>query len=141
MLIEPKEVGINGKRFIISKIPATHAVEIMAKGGIALTLQRGDYSLIEAMMLKAMNYVAIRREGQNDLILSSRELVDNHCVNYKTYLTVLEAVREYNEGFFVTGSLSDFSKNLIQTLPMKIIGMFKQSSPPSSMPDAPLSTN
>jgi hypothetical protein len=141
MPLETKVIEINGKTFVLSKIPATVAVEIMAKGGIAVTLQRGEYNMMEAMMIKSMNYVAIRRPGIPDLLLSSRELIDNHCVDYKTYLAVLEALREYNEGFFIQGSLSSFCENHIQTLPGKIIEMLSRSLPRSVTPSSPPSTN
>lgn len=140
-LLEPKEIEIDGKTYVIHKLPATIAIEIMVRGAGAALPNAGDFSVLEAMMIKMMGYVAIRRANLPDLNLGSRELIDNHCVGYKTYLKVLEAMREYNELFFVSGSLSDFSKGLMETLPAKLLKMLIPSLQPSVTPDLQPSTS
>ena len=140
-MLEPKEIVINDKTFVIHKFPATVAIEIMARimGGTlpaALVPKAGDFEMVESMMIKAMGYVAIRRPALPDLLLGSKELIDNHCVDYKTYLKVLEAIREYNELFFIAGSASNFYANLILTLPAKISKMFIPLSAVSSILDS-----
>lgn len=141
MYIEPKEIQVNGKNFVIHKLPATVAIEVMARSVAGAIPKAGDFNVVEEMMVKTMGYVAIRRPGQPDLFLTSKELIDNHCVDYKTYLKVLEAIREYNELFFVAGSASHFYENIILTLPAKIMKMLNPLSPQSSTPDSQPSTN
>lgn len=141
MYIEPKEITVDGKLFVIHKLPATVAVEVMMRSAGNAIPKAGDFVIVEAMMLKTMSYVAIRRSGIPDLFLSSRELIDNHCVSYQTYLKVLEEIRSYNALFGIAGSLLDFCENLIQMLPAKIAKMLTQSSQPSSTQDSQPSTN
>ena len=141
MLIEPKDISVNGKTFVIHKLPATVAIEVMMRSAGGAIPKAGDFATVEAMMIKTMNYVVIRRSGQSDLRLGSKEMIDNHCVDYKTYLTVLEEIRQYNQLFGIAGSLSDFCANLIRMLPAKLASMLTQPSPASSTPEAQPSMN
>lgn len=132
MYLQPKEIQVNGKTFVIHKLPATVAIEVMARGVAGAIPKTGDFAVVEEMMIKTMGYVAIRKPGVPDLFITSKELIDNQCVDYKTYLSVLEAIREYNDLFFIAGSLSNFYENTIMTLPAKIMKMFIHLSQSSS---------
>ncbi len=140
MLIEPKDVQIDGKTFVISKLPATVAVEIMMRSAGNAIPKAGDFATIEAMMLKTMCYVAIKRAGIPDLTLSSRELIDNHCPNWTTYMKVLEGMRGYNNLFLIQENLLTFLERIIATLPAKIRSILTPESQPLSTPSSlPLS--
>lgn len=141
MLLEPKEIQVDGKSFIISKLPATVAVEIMMRSAGNAIPKAGDFAIIESMMLKTMCYVAIKRAGIPDLILNSRELIDNHCPNWTTYMKVLEEMRGYNNLFLVSENLLTFLERVMAMLPAKIRAILTPESQPSSMPSSPPSTN
>lgn len=141
MYIEPKEIQIDGKAFVIHKLPCMLAIEVQAKWLNALLPKITNFAEAEEMMVKVMAYVCIKRPNQENLFLGSRELIDNHCVSYKTYLKVLEAMREYNELFFWNGSASDFYEKFIQTLPVKILQMLTPLLQQSSTPDSQPSTS
>ena len=113
----------------------------MHRGGSAAIPKIGDFAVMEEMMIKTMSYASLRRPGLADIALNTRELIDNHCKNYKVYLAVLEEVRSYSELFGVAGNLSTFLKEIIAMLPAKLVRMLNPSLPVSSTPDLPPSTN
>ena len=141
MRIEPKEIQVNGKTFVIHKLPATVAVEVMARSIGNMVPKAGEFEIVEAMMIKTMSYASVRRPGLDDLPLNSREMIDNHCVDHKTYLAVLEEVRQYSCLFGVAGSILTFCENVIAMLPAKIRSMLTLESPVSLTPSSPPSTN
>lgn len=147
MLIKPKEIQIEGRTYIISKIPATKAVEIMAKSVLGAIPTAREYPLLEAMMIETMEYVAIKHPNLGELRLNSKVLIDNHCLDaegnpsYQVYLKILDEISEYNTFFFHNGRPSIFLKNLIQALPEKIIKIFSPSSPVSSLAESLDTTN
>lgn len=141
MLIEPKEIQVDGKTFIISKLPATVAIEVMMRSAGNAIPKAGDFATIEAMMLKTMSYVAIKRPNIPDLMLNSRELIDNHCPNWTTYMKVLEEMRGYNNLFLISENLLTFLERIMEMLPAKIRSILILGSQPSSTPSSPLSTN
>ena len=141
MLIEPKEITVDGKTFVISKLPATVAIEVMERGGKAVIPKLGDFATLEEMMLKTISYVAIRRTGLPDLQLDSKDLVNNHLPDWRTYLKVLEEIRGYNNLFLISGNSWDFLKAVIQMLPAKLVAMLTPVSPVSSTLDTPPSTS
>lgn len=141
MQIEPKEIQVDGKTFVISKLPATVAVEIMMRGVGNAIPKAGDFATIEAMMLKTMSYVAIRRPNIPDLLLNSRELIDNHCPSWTTYMKVLEEMRGYNNLFLVSENLLTFCERITAMLPGKIQEMLTRVSQQSSTQSSPPSMN
>lgn len=141
MLLEPKEIQVDGKTFIISKLPATVAVEVMMRSAGNAIPKAGDFATIEAMMLKTMSYVAIKRPNIPDLVLNSRELIDNHCPDWTTYMKVLEEMRGYNNLFLVSENLLTFFERVIAMLPQKIRSILTPESQPSSMPNSQPFTN
>jgi hypothetical protein len=141
MQIAPKEIQIDGKTFVIHKLPATVAVEVMMRSAGNAIPKAGDFAVVEEMMLKTMAYASIRRKDLPDLQLNSRELIDNHCVDYKTYLKVLEEVRQHSQLFGIAGNLLTFFESVIQMLPAKIAKMLTDVSLASSTRSSPPSTN
>lgn len=116
MLLEPKEVLVDGKTFTISKFPAVAGREIVAKYVASGIPKVGDYAVNEEMMFKMMNYVSI-----NGIILSTPALIDNHVGSWETCLKVEGAIMAYNCSFFREGRISTFFEDLKQTLPPLII--------------------
>ena len=141
MLLEPKEIQVDGKTFIISKLPATVAVEVMMRSAGNAIPKAGEFAVIESMMLKTMSYVAIKRPNIPDLMLNSRELIDNHCPEWTTYMKVLEEMRGYNNLFLVSENLLTFLERVMAMLPAKIQSMLTRVSPPSSTQNSPPSMN
>lgn len=118
MLLEPKEVEIDGKIFLISKFPAMAGRKIVSQYPITALPKVGDYEENEKLSLEMMNYVGVMVEGNPEpLRLSTRSLVDNHAVNWERVIKLEAALMGYNCSFFENGSLSTFLENILEMLP------------------------
>ena len=125
-MIQPKEVQIDGKTFIISKFPAIGGREIISQYMPSAMPKIGDYRLNEELMLKLMCYVAIPRDnGAVPLQLSTKDLVNNHVTSdfpYETCLKIEKAMMEYNCSFFQNGRISTFFEDSVLAPLRKITG-------------------
>lgn len=129
-LLEPKEIQIEDKTFIISKFPAIAGRKIVTlyiAGGIPKV---GSYSVNEEQMLEMMKYVAIISDG-NPVQLVTRGLIDNHVVSKKSSWEMLGkieiALMEYNCDFLQGGRISSFFGDIKQKLPQLISKILKDS--------------
>ena len=105
-LIEPKEVEILGKTFIISKFPAVLGREIITQYPTSAAPKVGDYRLNEELMFKLLCHVGIPMQGKDPLLLTTRALVDNHIKDWEMLMKVEWAMMEYNCSFFTNGRMS-----------------------------------
>jgi hypothetical protein len=102
-MLEPKDVVItmgdgSEKTFTIYKFPAIAGREIMAKYTDAKFGDMDNYKFSEDTMLKALCYVSVKT-GENDTILNTRALIDNHVKDWTGLMKLEEAVVLYNRGF------------------------------------------
>lgn len=140
-MIEPKEVTIQGKQFILSKFPAIQGREIIAKYPMSAMPKLGDYSVNEEVMLKLMSFVGVPRDGSAPLMLSTRALVDNHCGDWETLAKIEMAMMEYNCSFFANGKGSTFLEAITRKAQALIIETLTRFSQQSSHQGKPPSTN
>lgn len=103
-LIKPKEIRVSGidkeeKTFIISRVPAIPARELVAKYPVANMPKIGDYAVSEEVMLKLMSYVAVKHDS-GSIRLASRDLIDNHVLCWEMLAKIEMAMMEYNTSFF-----------------------------------------
>jgi hypothetical protein len=139
-MIEPKTVNIEGKDFVISKVPYSHAREIYAQFFTSALPKIGDYKLNEAMMYKMMSFVQVPLENGNVITLSTPSLVDNHVRGLKMGMTLEAEMLKYNCDFFQDGRISnlleDFAQNIrtwiTETLTGSLDRLFQQDTPPST---------
>lgn len=123
-MIEPKDIEIDGKVYIISKFPATVGREIITKYISSSIPKIGDYKVNEEMMYKALNYVAIYHQGtQKPMQLSTPELINNHVKNWEILIKLEKEIIEYNCSFFLIGRISDLLKDCAQKAPVLISKM------------------
>jgi len=118
-LIEPKEIEVNGRKFIISKFPAITGREIIAKYPLSSMPKLGDYKVNEETMLKLMSFVAVDVAG-TQLRLTTPALIDNHTGDWETLAKVEIAMMEYNCSFFQNGRISGFFQSFAQKVPALI---------------------
>ena len=105
-MLEPKEFEIAGKTFVLSKFPATVGREIMMTYVPSGMPKVGDYATNEALMLKIMKYVGVMVEGRDEpLMLTTRQLVDNHIPDGETLMKLEFAMASHNFAFFNNGQL------------------------------------
>lgn len=117
-MIEPKEVTINDRRYILSKVPAVEGREIVAKYPLSNIPKLGEYDQSEAIMLKLMAYV----QTGDGIPLTTRALVNNHVPDAHTLMMLEKEMLEYNFGFFVRALSSDFFASFSQKAERWITG-------------------
>jgi hypothetical protein len=104
-MLEPKD--LDGTPFVLSKFPAITGREILLQYPTSAMPKIGDYSTNEALMLKIMSYVGVRVDGKDEpIMLTTRELVDNHVKSTEQLLKLEWAMMNHNFAFFSNGSLS-----------------------------------
>lgn len=143
--IQPKEITIktqagDERTYIISKMPAIPAREIISQYPITGMPKIGDYKANETIMLKLMSYVAVQTAtGQQEL--STQALVNNHVPDWETLGRLEMAMMEYNCSFFRNGVASTFFEAIAQKLPEQITRILTALSAQSSQTEKQPSTN
>lgn len=122
-MIQPKEISINGKKFIISKLPATVGREVLFLYPTSNIPKVGDYKASQDIMLKLMSYVAVETADGTQVELKTQALVDNHIPNAETLILLEKEMFAYNFDFFTNGNASNFLKALEKRATQKGIGM------------------
>lgn len=145
-MIDPKEVTVTTQAgtervYVVHKIPAVAAREIVTQYPISNIPKVGDYKLSEEMLLKLMSYVeAVGPDGQHTA-LKTRALVDNHVPDWETLMKLEKEMLEYNISFFAAWLNSDF----FGTISQKATGWITKTLIPLlaalSPTDKPPSTN
>lgn len=134
--LEPKEVTIEDKTFVISKFPAIAGRKIVTKYISNGMPKIGNYEINEEQMLELMKYVAAIDSNGNKVVLVTEGLINNHVVSksssWEMLVKIEMAMMEYNCAFFRNGSISTFLEDIKQKLPPWITKMLKASSVPSS---------
>lgn len=112
-MIEPKEIIIDGLKFIIHKFPALIGREIVSKYIPTLTAKSDEYELNKETLLKMMKFVGIILQNQsNPLMLTTEALIDNHVKNWEMLAKIEAAIMEYNCSFFQNGRLSTLFEDI-----------------------------
>lgn len=152
-LIKPHQVMVANKdgvekAFIISRLPATVAREVVAKYPTSALPKIGDYQVSEETMLLLMKYVAVVVNDGQQLVLSTKSLVDNHVDDVTQLLRLEYLMLEENTGFFGQGGKSGFLESLLKkvlksALPMltPLLQQLSQADSPASPSSKPQSTS
>jgi hypothetical protein len=141
-MIQPKEIEINGKKFIISKFSAIAGREIIAKYIPSIMPKVGDYKVNEETMLKMMKHVGVIVDSQvTPLILSTQALIDNHVSDWEMLMKLEAALMEYNCSFFQNGRISTFFEDIAQKIPQYTLKMLTVLSELSSKAEKQPLTN
>ena len=114
-MIEPKDIELDGKTYVISKFPAIAGREIITQYPVTGAPVIGNYKANEALMLKVLAFVAIKLEGRPDpMLLNSPILIDNHVKSWETLMTLEKEMMVYNCSFFQNGRASTFFAGIAQ---------------------------
>lgn len=99
-MIEPKEIIVDDKTYVISKFPAVEGRELAFKYYAANDKERPlDYVLSEEVMFKMLAYVAIILPTGDKLKLTTKALINNHIPNWATCRKLEDALVDYNFSF------------------------------------------
>lgn len=150
-LIEPKEFktkDMKGRErtYLISKIPASYSKEIVLQYPTSALPKIGDPAVHMRITFMMMEYVGIPRNNSEGnpvepLILTTRELCDNHIPDLRTWMAIEREIARYNWDFFLPEDLSDFWGRLKTLLVAWSLETSTDLSQQSSKPDEPPSTN
>ncbi len=135
--LQPEDIEIEDKKFIISKFPAIAGREIVTQYfSSALPGKFGDYKLNKEMFDKAMCYVAAINSEGNPIVLSVPALVDNHVVSkdssWEMLLKLETRLMVYNCAFLQAGRVSNFLNSIKEKLPQLISKILTDSLAPLS---------
>jgi len=139
-MIEPKEIEIDGKKYIISKFPAIAGREIVAKYPMTALPKVGDYQLNEEAMLKLMSYVAIEIKDGHKINLITKALIDSHVTSWEVLAKLEIAMMQYNVSFFPQGRISTFFEDTARSVlakTSKILTAFLEQLSPKEKPPSP----
>jgi hypothetical protein len=136
-MLEPKQIEVNGKKFIIHKFPAIEGREIICNYPLTSIPKVGDYKTNQEIMLKLMKYVSV---PINDITipLSNEALINQHAKDWETLMKLEAAVIEYNCSFFQNGLASTFLSGLAQKVPAWITKTLMDSLEQLSAKEKPL---
>lgn len=140
-LIEPKELQIGDRTFIISKFPAVAGREIIAKYPTSGLPKLGDYQVNEETMLKLMSYVAVPQDARPPQRLNDKRLVDNHVLDWEALAKIELAMLEYNCSFLQNGRALTFLEDIAQKLPTFVTKIVTDSLRQLSETEKPRSEN
>jgi len=136
IFLKPKEVEIDTedgvKTFVLSRIPAVQAREIITQYPLTALPRVGEYKSNEAMMYKLMAYVQVKTETGTLIPLSTMEIINNHCPTWEVLAKLEMGMIEYNTTFFQNGRSSSFLEAIAPKVRALISQMLKESSAPSS---------
>lgn len=116
-MLEPldKEIPLSDgttKSYVLTKFPAIAGREIVTQYPTTGVPKLGEYKQNEEIMLKLMAFVGVRQENGSVLMLTTRELVNNHCPDFEALMRLEWAMLEYNCSFFRNGAASGLFSNL-----------------------------
>lgn len=139
-MLEPKQIEVNGKKFIIHKFPAIEGREIICNYPLTAIPKVSEYKTNEEIMLKLMKFVHV---PINDITipLNSRELIDQHTRDWETLMKLEAAMIEYNCSFFRNGLASTFLSGLAQKVPEYLTKILMDSLEQLSQKEKPPTSN
>jgi hypothetical protein len=130
-LLEPSEIIIQDKTFYISKFDAVGGREIVCNYLNSNIPKIGSYKLSEEMMLKLMNYVAIKTDAGTNQVLLTKDLINSQLNGLKSpweaLVRIEAAMIEYNCSFFQNGRVSTFLEDVALKVPPLITKMLTDS--------------
>ena len=101
-LLEPKEIEIDGFKFIISKMPCTTAQEVLVNLPQGLIPILSEFTKYEKYIFKMLSYCERVYEDKS-VPLISKEIIDNNVPTFDVLYKLEFACLEHNYGFFGDG--------------------------------------
>lgn len=114
-MLEPKEIIIGDKSYILHKLPAVAGYEAFVR---LQSIQSVDDR--KTLLGQLMAYVSVNPDGgKAEISLSSPALINNHVPDTQTLLQLENEILAYNFDFFGLGEISDCLKCAEKVAPAK----------------------
>ena len=142
-MLDPKEIELDGKKYILTKFNALDGLEISAHLPLSAPVI-GDIEKCLKCVPKIMKYVYVPVENSAPMSLSTNELITNHTnTEYptETLLKLITKMAEHNFSFFGNGRASDFFEGIAQKAQQWTTKMLTDLLVQSSETEKPPSTN
>lgn len=123
-LLEPKEVEINGCKFLISKMPCTVAQEVIVKLPTGFIPMLSNFETSQEMAFKMLSYCERIYGGDKaNVPLISKEIIDNHVPDFNTLIQLEAECINYNFDFFANGKAWNFLNKGVCLAESKLSGI------------------
>lgn len=147
MLIDPKDIdiedqsGIN-RRYIVSKMPYLNGGREVCSQFISTALPKlGNYQENQKLAEKMFSFIeAVNDDGRN-VLLSTKEMVNNHVPDFQTGIKLEAAMIEHNVGFSVTGKIREYREGWEENISGSIIKILIQLRDALQQADKPAYTS
>lgn len=117
MTIQPSNITLGEKTYVLTKFPATVGREIILQYPSSALPKLGDYKTNHALMLRIMSYVGVVvSDGEEPLMLTTEALVNNHVPDATVLIQLEWAMIQHNYSFFTDGRASGFLEMLVDKL-------------------------
>ena len=148
-LLKPIQVTVTDAdkqphEYIISRMPATVAREVVAKYTGGTIPKVGEYESNHAAMLKMMRYVGKQAEDGDLIMLTNASLIDNHVPDGEALIRLEIEMMRHNTSFFGSAgsqTLTDFLQSKLAAFAPKIMSMLTGLSQQLSAQDLQHSQN
>lgn len=140
-MIDPKEIEINGRKYILHKFGAVAGRHIVTQYPIANIPKIGNYEASQELMEKLMSFVTVKLENGNEIALETAALIDNHVPDAVTLIKLEKAMMQYNFDFLADGEISRILDLVLKVADRKITQMLTLILQSSSDQEEPLSGN
>lgn len=123
VLLQPKEIEIEGSKFIISKMPCTVAQEVLFNLPTGLIPLLSNFSKSEEMAFKMLSYCERVYTDRPNVPLKSKVLIDNHVPDFNTLIKLEQEVLQYNFDFFASERVLNFLNEGLSRVESKASGI------------------
>ena len=108
VLLSPKEVNINGNKFLISKMPCMTAQEVIVRIPAGILPLINQYTISEEMVVKMLSCCQRIYDDKPNVPLISKEIINNHVPDFDTLIQLENECLKYNFDFFNQGKVLTF---------------------------------
>lgn len=146
-MINPKPLSLvdqagTERQYILGQIPYLAGGREVCSQYISTAAPKiGDYEKNQALAEIMFSHIAVVQDNGTELILTTKELVNNHVPDFVTGIRLEEAMLEHNVGFSVIGKILEYRDQWRENLPgliTRILTILRESLP---TPDNAPSTN
>jgi|ERR1043165_1266832 hypothetical protein len=135
-LIEPIEKEIQGKTFVLSKVPVIQMREVAAMYAIAFVKKLEDYEKNQAAMYKLLSYAGVEAGGSL-IMLSNEKLINSHVNSLKMLLELEIMMLDHSIPDFQLGRIWNSLKDTALSFHQKVTETLMALSAQLSMPAKP----
>ena len=102
-MLEPKEIEVGGKTYIVYKFPAMQGVLLAGRVPVVMDPMFLDEAEKKRLWSDLFKFVAVPVPSGNPIVLSTETLIDNHVGSWKNMHAIFKELMEHNEGFLAAG--------------------------------------